>query len=475
MKNIVILGAGESGVGAALLAKKLGFNVFVSDKSAIKDNFRKELDAANIAYESGTHDKKRIFAADQIVKSPGISEKIDLIQSLILRGLPIVSEIEFAYQCLPLLSETLPFIIGITGSNGKTTTTGLTYHLLQTAGLDVAVGGNIGKSFARLLAEEALHAFYVLELSSFQLDDIKTFRPNVSMILNITPDHLDRYDYKFEHYAAAKFRIAMNQTQDDLLIFNGNDAESQRQLKKYDRSVKTEPIWAEKWTAGKAIYIKEIRVHIELTEEDCHKHVSRAAAMRRLKDCPTETFDYNYELTNPHLQGPHNYFNAFCAIKAFGAAGGDKSLIQKGLDTFVNAPHRLEFVANVNGTDYFNDSKATNVDSVFWALSAMTKPTILIIGGQDKGNDYRQIEALVRQKVKAIVALGVDNSKIVAFFSPIVKYLEETQSAAEAVAVAAKYTEGGDAVLLSPACASFDLFKNYEDRGEQFKTAVRNL
>ena len=475
MKNIVILGAGESGVGTALLAKKLGFNVFVSDKSAIKDSFRKELDAANIAYESGTHDKKRLFAADQIVKSPGISEKIDLIQSLILRGLPIISEIEFAYQCLPLLSETPPFIIAITGSNGKTTTTGLTYHLLQTAGLDVAVGGNIGKSFARLLAEEALHAFYVLELSSFQLDDIKTFRPNVSMILNITPDHLDRYDYKFENYAASKFRIAMNQVEGDVLIYNGNDPESYRQFNHYEGPIKTEPIWAENWTVGKAIDIKEVTVYVETDEADMYKQLSLASASEQFSEGKTDVVDYHYALTNPHLQGPHNYFNACCAIHAFDAAGGDKTLIQKGLDTFTNAPHRLEFVANVNGTDYFNDSKATNVDSVFWALSSMTKPTVLIIGGQDKGNDYHQIETLVRQKVKAIVALGVDNSKIVSFFGRFVKNLEETESAAEAVAIAAQYTEGGDAVLLSPACASFDLFKNYEDRGDQFKAAVRNL
>lgn len=459
MKNIVILGAGESGVGAALLAKKLGFEVFVSDKSAIKDNFRKELEAANIAYESGTHDKKRLFAADQIVKSPGIPEKIDLIQSLVLRGLPIVSEIEFAYQCLPLLSETPPFIVGITGSNGKTTTTGLTYHLFKTAGLDVAVGGNIGKSFARLLAEEPLHAYYVLELSSFQLDNITTFRPNVSMILNITPDHLDRYDYKFENYAASKFRIAMNQIKGDTLLYNGNDLESQRQFKKYDGPVKIDPIWGEHWKAGEPIKMRAVTVYVDEQTETIE----------------SEFVDHSYTLTNPNLQGPHNYLNALFAIKSFNVAKGDKTLIQKGLDSFTNAPHRLEFVANVNGTDYFNDSKATNVDSVFWALSSMTKPTVLIIGGQDKGNDYRQIEALVRQKVKAIVALGVDNRKILSFFSPIVKNLEETQSAAEAVSVAAKYTEGGDVVLLSPACASFDLFKNYEDRGEQFKAAVRNL
>lgn len=459
MKNIVILGAGESGVGAALLAKKLGFTVFVSDKSPIKANFRAELDAANIDYESGTHSKNRILAADQIVKSPGIPEKIDLIQSLILRGMPIVSEIEFAYQNLSLLTEKPPFIIGITGSNGKTTTTGLTYHLLKTAGADVAVGGNIGKSFARLLAEEPLHAYYVLELSSFQLDDIKTFRPNVSMILNITPDHLDRYEYKFDNYAASKFRIMMNQIKGDTAIYNGNDTTSYRRLKDYEGAVDTVPIWAEDWHAEKPIKIKHITFYVDNQAET--------------KD--SSSVDYAYQLTNPSLQGPHNYFNTLCAIRAFAATKVDKALIQKGLDTFVNAPHRLEFVANIKGTDYFNDSKATNVDSVFWALSAMTKPTVLIIGGQDKGNDYHQIEDLVRQKVTTIVALGVDNSKIVAFFSPIVKNLEETQSAAEAVALAAKYTEGGDAVLLSPACASFDLFKNYEDRGEQFKQAVLAL
>ncbi len=459
MKNIVILGAGESGVGAALLAKKLGFKVFISDKSAVKDNFRAELNAANIEFESGHHDKNRILAADQIVKSPGIPEKIDLIQAVILRGVPIVSEIEFAYQNLSLLAEKAPFIIGITGSNGKTTTTGLAYHLLKTAGADVAVGGNIGKSFARILAEEPLHDYYVLELSSFQLDDIKTFRPNVSIILNITPDHLDRYDYKFDNYAASKFRIMMNQSKGDTAIYNGNDPESHRRLKNYEGVVDTIPIWVDKWEAEQPIKFRDMTFVADHEKETLTpSHI-----------------DYSYALTNPHLQGPHNYFNALCAIRAFKATTADKTLIQKGLDTFTNAPHRLEYVANVNGTDYFNDSKATNVDSVFWALSAMTKPTILIIGGQDKGNDYHQIEELVRQKVKAIVALGVDNSKIVSFFSPIVKNLEETRSAAEAVAVAAKYTEGADVVLLSPACASFDLFKNYEDRGEQFKAAVLGM
>jgi UDP-N-acetylmuramoylalanine--D-glutamate ligase len=459
MKNIVILGAGESGVGAALLAQKLGFNVFVSDKSPIKDDFRAELDGANIAYESGNHDTNRILDADQVVKSPGIPNKIDLIQALILRGVPIVSEIEFAYQCLPILSKKKPFIIAITGSNGKTTTTGLMYHLLKTAGIKVAVGGNIGKSFARLLTEKKLYDYYVLELSSFQLDDIKTFRPNISMILNITPDHLDRYDYKFEHYAASKFRIMMNQNEDNLLIYNVDDSMCAEGLTKYQNNVKTISVQMNNWQAGKQVGFHEVLV-------------SNFFVKGKLK---TTEIDEDYDVTNLHLQGPHNYFNAACAINAFRATTANRALIQKGLDTFVNAPHRLEFVANINGTDYFNDSKATNVDSVFWALSAMTKPTILIIGGQDKGNDYHQIEDLVRQKVTTIVAMGVDNSKILSFFSPIVKNIEETGSAAEAVSVAAKYTEGGDVVLLSPACASFDLFKNYEDRGEQFKAAVLTL
>jgi UDP-N-acetylmuramoylalanine--D-glutamate ligase len=459
MKNIVILGGGESGVGAALLAKKLGFSVFVSDKSAIKDNFRAELDAADIAYESGSHDMERIFAADQIVKSPGIPDKIDLIQALIQRGPSIISEIEFAYQCIPLLSKKKPFIIAITGSNGKTTTTGLTYHLLKTAGANVAVGGNIGKSFARLLTEKKIYDYYVLELSSFQLDGITTFRPNVSMILNITPDHLDRYDYKFENYVASKFRIMMHQIEGDTLIYNGNDVELGKKFQYYRGDLKIIPVWMNDWKAGKQIGFHEILVTPNFTK-------------RKLE---TVEIDEDYDVTNPHLQGPHNFFNAFCAVHAFRATRANKALIQKGLDSFTNAPHRLEFVKNINGTDYFNDSKATNVDSVFWALSAMTKPTILILGGQDKGNDYHQIEDLVREKVKAIVAMGVDNSKILAFFGPIVKNLEEAASAAEAVSIASKYAEGEDAVLLSPACASFDLFKNYEDRGEQFKAAVLEM
>jgi UDP-N-acetylmuramoylalanine--D-glutamate ligase len=430
MKKIVILGAGESGVGAALLAKKQGFDVFVSDKSPIKDNYQAELIAAHIPFEGGGHTEGIILAADEIVKSPGIPEKISLLHDARRHKIPIISEIEFASRF------TKARIIGITGSNGKTTTTSLIYHIFKADGMDVAVGGNIGKSFARLLAEEPERAFYVLELSSFQLDGIRTFRPFISILLNITPDHLDRYDYKMANYVASKFRITMNQTEDDIFITNKDDLE----IKRFRD---TNIINPNEWVIG---------THFD-----------------------TDILRGRFDMSKSNLKGPHNYFNASCAIAAAIVCGVSDKNIQHSLETFVNAPHRLEFVANIKGTDYINDSKATNVDSVYWALKAMKKPVILILGGQDKGNDYRSIEKLVREKVKALICMGVDNQKIVAHFTPIVKNIEETHSVADAVQVAAKYTEGGDVVLLSPACASFDLFKNYEDRGEQFKKAVLSL
>ena len=430
MKKIVILGAGESGVGAALLAKKQGFDVFVSDKSPIKDNFKAELDAAEIPYESGGHTEGIILKADEIIKSPGIPEKIALIHNAQRHKIPIISEIEFASRF------TKARIIGITGSNGKTTTTSLVYHIFKTGGLDVAVGGNIGRSFARLLAEEPEHDFYVLELSSFQLDGIHAFRPYISILLNITPDHLDRYDYKMANYVASKFRITMNQTEDDIFITNKEDLEIKRFR---DTNIVNPNEWV-------------ISTHFD-----------------------SDLLRGRFDMSKTKLRGPHNYFNASCAIAASIVCGIGDAKIQKGLETFVNAPHRLEFVANINGTDYINDSKATNVDSVYWALKAMNKPTVLILGGQDKGNDYTSLEKIVAQKVKAVVCMGVDNHKLLEFFTPIVKNIEETHSVADAVKVAAKYTEGGDAVLLSPACASFDLFKNYEDRGDQFKKEVLSL
>ncbi len=430
MKKIVILGAGESGVGAALLAKKQGFDVFVSDKSPIKEHFKAELDNAEIAYESGVHTEGVILKADEIIKSPGIPEKIALIHTIQRHKIPIISEIEFASRF------TKARIIGITGSNGKTTTTSLVYHIFKTGGLDVAVGGNIGRSFARILAEEREHDFYVLELSSFQLDGIHTFRPYISILLNITPDHLDRYDYKMANYVASKFRITMNQTEDDIFITNKEDLEIKRFR---DTNIVNPNEWV-------------ISTHFD-----------------------SDLLRGRFDMSKTKLCGPHNYFNASCAIAAAIVCGIGDAKIQQGLETFVNAPHRLEFVANINGTDYINDSKATNVDSVYWALKAMNKPTVLILGGQDKGNDYKSLEKIVAQKVKAIVCMGVDNKKLLEFFTPIVKNIEETHSVVDAVNVAAKYTEGGDAVLLSPACASFDLFKNYEDRGDQFKKAVLSL
>ncbi len=430
MKKIVILGAGESGVGAALLAKKQGFDVFVSDKSQIKANYKAELEAAQIPYESGGHTEGVILKADEIIKSPGIPEKIALIHNAQRHKIPIISEIEFASRF------TNARIIGITGSNGKTTTTSLVYHIFKTGGLDVAVGGNIGRSFARLLAEEPEHDFYVLELSSFQLDGIHAFRPYISILLNITPDHLDRYDYKMANYVASKFRITMNQTEDDILITNKEDLE----IKRFRD---TNIIQPNEWV---------ISTHFD-----------------------SDLLRGRFDMSKTKLRGPHNYFNASCAIAAAIVCGVSDAKIQKGLETFVNAPHRLEFVANINGTDYINDSKATNVDSVYWALKAMDKPTVLILGGQDKGNDYKSIEKIVSEKVKAIVCMGVDNHKLLDFFTPIVKNIEEAHSVADAVHISAKYTEGGDVVLLSPACASFDLFKNYEDRGEQFKKEVLGM
>jgi UDP-N-acetylmuramoylalanine--D-glutamate ligase len=438
MKKIVILGAGESGVGAALLAKQKGFDVFVSDRSDIKENFKKELEDAQIPYESGQHTEGVILAADEIIKSPGIPDKAPLIKEAKAKGIPIIGEIEFAYRFLDGSK-----IIAITGSNGKTTTTSLTYHILKTGGLDVAVGGNIGKSFARLLAEEKSYYIYVLELSSFQLDDIKTFQPYISMILNITPDHLDRYDYKMQNYVASKFRIAKNQTEDDIFIFNEDDKEIKAFMDK-------NPVQANEWG---------ISTHFE-----------------------GEILRGRFDMSKTPLRGPHNYFNASCAIAAALVCGVGDAKIQHGLETFKNAPHRLENVATIDGIEFINDSKATNVDSVFWALKAMSKPTVLILGGQDKGNDYTQIEALVKEKVIGVVGMGVDNQKIMDFFKTNMDTKSIKEAIGKSIQIANEYLKDknhknteGVTILLSPACASFDLFKNYEDRGEQFKKEVLAL
>ncbi|MCF8245928.1 MAG: UDP-N-acetylmuramoyl-L-alanine--D-glutamate ligase [Saprospiraceae bacterium] len=431
--KIAILGGGESGTGAALLAKHLGHEVFLSDGGSLKENYKAELRDKGIPNEEGKHTWTSIFEADEIIKSPGIPDGLPPLAELRRLGKPVVSEIEFASR------HTSATIIGITGSNGKTTTTRLTHHLLKTAGYNVAIGGNIGTSFARNIIENK-YEYYVLELSSFQLDGIVTFRPHVAILLNITPDHLDRYEYKMENYVRSKFRIAMNQQADDLLITNSGDPEIQE-------------------------YLKSNRLAPRMIEVPNHFD-----STKKLVVAGSE-----YDMTGCILKGPHNFFNASCAIHAAKSIGASDEAIQTGLDTFVNDPHRLEFVAEIKGIEFINDSKATNVDSVFYALQAMEKPVIWIAGGTDKGNDYSPIEDLIRQKVKALICLGVNNSKLVDVFSPILKNIEEARSAKEAVERATIYAESGDVVLLSPACASFDLFKNYEDRGNQFKAAVLQM
>ncbi len=431
--KIAILGGGESGTGAALLAKHLGHEVFLSDGGKLKESYKNELRDKGIPNEEGKHTWTSIFEADEIIKSPGIPDGLPPLAELRRLGKPVISEIEFAGR------HTSATIIGITGSNGKTTTTRLTHHLLTTAGLNAAIGGNVGYSFARNIIENKSD-YHVLELSSFQLDGIVSFRPHIAILLNITPDHLDRYEYKMENYVRSKFRIAMNQQESDLLITNAGDPEIQNYLN----------------------FNKLAPRRIEIP--------TLFSSTKKLVVAGSE-----YDMTGCRLKGPHNFFNASCAIHAAKAVGVSDEAIQAGLNTFVNDPHRLEFVAEINGVEYINDSKATNVDSVFYALQAMGKPIVWIAGGTDKGNDYSPIEDLVRQKVKALICLGVDNSKLMAVFSPILKNIEEARSAKEAVERASIYAESGDMVLLSPACASFDLFKNYEDRGNQFKKEVLNL
>jgi len=435
--RIVILGAGESGTGAALLAKRLGYGVFVSDKSPIKPEYQVALEQAGIEFESGQHTLAKILKASEIIKSPGIPEKAEVMRAVREKGIPVIGEIEFGFRHAGKCT-----IVAITGSNGKTTTTMLTYHLLKTAGLNVRMGGNVGKSFAGLVQENqgAEDLVYVLEVSSFQLEDIQKFRPKVAVLLNITPDHLDRYDYQMENYAGAKFRIVRNQKRGDIFIFNGADPVMLDYMNRHH------PMAPAKMVAVRRGFYKNGAVRI-----------GRSHA---------------FDMGHSKLRGPHNMFNAACAIQVALSLGADPAKIQQGLNTFEPPAHRLEVVATANGVTWINDSKATNVDSVFYALQAMTGPTIWIVGGQDKGNDYTPLFPLVKKKVKAIVCLGVDNSKIIEFFKKTKKPIVETRSAEDAVRQAARLAVTGDTVLLSPACASFDLFRNYEDRGEQFRGAV---
>ncbi|MBV6442190.1 MAG: UDP-N-acetylmuramoylalanine--D-glutamate ligase [Saprospiraceae bacterium] len=441
----VILGSGESGTGAALLAKRQGFDVFVSDKGVIKEAYKKQLDAHGIAWEEGQHTLDKILNAHEIIKSPGIPEKSEVMQAVRAKGINVIGEIELGYRYAGKCT-----IVAITGSNGKTTTTMLAYHLLKHAGLNVRMGGNVGNSFATMVYEdvhrrqtEDASRIFVLEVSSFQLDDIQRFRPNIAMLLNITPDHLDRYDDKLENYVRSKFRIGMNQKRGDLFITHQNDENIAHYMKEHPEAVKCR--------------IERVR---KSDLKNGYIRIGRSLA---------------FDIANTPLKGPHNAFNAACAIRVALRLGVEPGVIEEGLYYFTPPPHRLEKVGEVNGVIYINDSKATNVDSVFYALQAMDTPTVWIVGGQDKGNDYSPLFKWVKKKVKAIVCMGVDNSKIMSAFKKLKKPMTETRSAEEAVRAAMGFADEGDTVLLSPACASFDLFKNYEDRGEQFRIAVLKL
>ena len=446
MARLTVLGGAESGVGAAVLAKVKGFEVFLSDNGKIKEEYAAMLRKWDIPYEEGGHTESKVLAADEIVKSPGIPDSAPLVKKLVAQGTPVISEIEFAGRYDNAKK------ICITGSNGKTTTTSLIYYLLQNAGLNVGLGGNIGKSYALQVATEK-HDYYVLEISSFQLDGCYSFRPDIAIITNITPDHLDRYDYKLENYVKSKFRITRNLRPEDCFIFDSDDAITIAHLDKIVLKAKSLPFSQEREVAQGA-FLRNDEIVVRYGEDESSIYLKELA-----------------------LGGRHNVYNSMAAALAAKAAGIDNAVIRESLRTFKAIEHRLEPVLSVGGVLYINDSKATNVDSAWYALDAQTKPVVWIVGGTDKGNDYSQLAGLVKEKVKAIVCLGVDNSKIHAAFEGIVgaDRMVDTRSAEEAVKASAALAEDGDVVLLSPCCASFDLFKNYEDRGQQFKEAVRKL
>jgi UDP-N-acetylmuramoylalanine--D-glutamate ligase len=445
MKRIVVLGAGESGVGAALLAKKEGLDVFVSDAGVIKPAFKNELAAAAIDFEEGKHSREKIVNASIIVKSPGIPEKNEMVKEIRKKGIELISEIEFAYRF-----KGQSKIIGITGSNGKTTTTAMIYHICKNGGADCALVGNIGFSFARQVVTEPKE-LYVVEISSFQLDDIKTFRPDVAVLTNITEDHLDRYEYNFENYINSKFRIIENQTENDFFIYNDDDEITKKYLNKFLNNTNPLPI-SMNHELPEGAYIVNEEMHLKWKNEEMEMNVEDFA-----------------------VKGKHNQYNTMAAGISSAVMGIRKEKIRDAIQTFEGLEHRMFSVATVRGVEFINDSKATNVNSTWYALESMTKPVILILGGVDKGNDYSFIKDLVREKVKAIVCLGVDNSKIHEALGNDVQLMINTESAKEAVEAAFHFADKGDVVLLSPACASFDLFKNYEDRGNQFIEAVKDL
>jgi len=444
-QNIVVLGAGESGCGAALLAQKQGMRVFVSDFDSIASPYKTLLETHAINFEEDQHTESRILQADLIVKSPGISESAAIIKSIRKAGITLVSEIEFASWF------TNAFIIAVTGSNGKTTTTALIGHALQQAGMDVCVAGNIGFSFAAALVTRE-YDYFVLEVSSFQLDDIVNFRPDIAVLLNITPNHLDRYQNSFEAYTASKMRLIKNQNADNMLVYNIDDELINEELEKLNPSVQLFPITTNsvKINQGAALQGGQIKIHANQT-------------------------NFNMTLEQLALQGKHNAYNSM-------AAGVTSKLLQirneslkQSLSDFQNIAHRLEYIANVHGISYYNDSKATSVNATWYALESMEKPVVWIAGGIDKGNDYAALMPLVRQKVKALICLGLNNKKLMETFSSVIDQVVETDNAKEAVMIASMLATNGDVVLLSPACASFDLFESYEDRGDQFKKAVNSL
>lgn len=442
-KRIVILGAGESGAGAAVLAQKKGFDTFVSDMSLIKDKYKNMLNERGIQWEEGHHTEELILNADEVIKSPGIPNDAPLILKLKEQGTPIISEIEFAGR------YTNAKMICITGSNGKTTTTSLIYHIFKKAGLNVGLAGNIGQSLAYQVAE-CNYDYYVIELSSFQLDNMYKFHANIAVLMNITPDHLDRYDYKMQNYVDAKFRIIQNQTDNDAFIFWNDDPVIQKELHKYGIHGRYYP-FAEKKEEGLAAFVEQNKIYF------------------------TKPIEFNMEQEELALTGTHNLFNSMAAGISANIAGIRKECIREALSDFKGVEHRLEKVTRVRGVDYINDSKATNVNSCWYALSSMKTKTVLILGGKDKGNDYNEIAGLVKEKCSGLIFLGLHNEKLHAFFDGFGLPIADVQSMKDAVDAAYHMAKKGETVLLSPCCASFDLFKSYEDRGEQFKECVRNL
>ncbi|MDC0459481.1 UDP-N-acetylmuramoyl-L-alanine--D-glutamate ligase [Crocinitomicaceae bacterium] len=442
-KYIAVIGAGESGVGAALLAQKLGAEVFVSDYGSIKENYKKELEENSISFEENGHSLHKIEKANEVIKSPGIPQDSAVIQHLKKTNIPLISEIEFTSRYSQAKT------ICITGSNGKTTTTMLVYHIFQKAGYNVGFGGNIGKSFARQLVVSDCD-YYILELSSFQLDDLQEFKADISIILNITPDHLDRYEYNMDLYVDSKLRIINNQTKDDWLIYNADDSLIKSALEKKSPNL-------------------NIATFSLTDEQQVGGHINKEQLIINIKD------QFTMSIHDLALKGKHNTQNSLAAGIAARIVEIRKDIVRQSLEDFVNVEHRLEFVAKINGVEFINDSKATNINSTWFALESMEKPTVWIVGGVDKGNDYNELLSLVDEKVKAIICLGEDNDKIKEAFQSKVETLVEARDAVEAVAYAYRLARKDDSVLLSPACASFDLFESYEDRGNQFKQAVRML